>query len=79
MARCEMKSMPSLLMAPLDGATRTDRDDDKAHVGRDVTVLMAPRISRDRKVSRQARAVSVVSGNVSWSSGIEGLDVNENK
>ena len=40
---------------------------------------MAPRISRDRKVSRQARAVSVVSGNVRWCSGIEGLDVNENK
>ena len=30
-------------------------------------------------MSRQTRAVSVVSGNVSWSSGIEGLDVDENK
>ena len=79
LASCLKKSMPSLLMAPLDGATRTDRDDDKAHVGRDVTVLMAPRMSRDRKVSSQARAVSVVSGNVRWCSGIEGLDVNENK
>ena len=36
-------------------------------------------MSRDRKVSRQARAVSVMSGNVSWSSGIKGLDVDENK
>ena len=63
----------------VDGAARANRDDDKAHVGRDVTVLVAPRMSRDRKVSRQARAVSVMSGNVSWSSGIKGLDVDENK
>ena len=47
-----MKSMPSLA---IDGATRADRDDDEAHVRRDVTVLMATRFSRDRKVSRQSR------------------------
>ena len=42
-------------------------------------VLIAPRMGRDRKVSRQTRAVSVVSGDVSWGSGIEGLDVDEDK
>ena len=40
---------------------------------------MASRMGRDRKVSSQTRAVSVVSGDVSWGSGIEGLDVDENK
>ena len=49
----------------IDGATCADRDDDEAHVRRDVAVLMATRVSRNRKVSRQSRAVSVVSSNVS--------------
>ena len=40
---------------------------------------MAPRVGRDRKVSCQTRAVSVVRGNVRWGSGIEGLDVDENE
>ena len=40
---------------------------------------MAPRMSRNRKMGRQTRAVSVVSCNVSWASGIEGLDVDEDE
>ena len=35
----------------IDGSTRADGDDDEAHARRDVTVLMAPRVSRNRKVS----------------------------
>ena len=40
---------------------------------------MAPRMGRNRKVGRQTRAVSVVRGDVRWSSGIEGLDVDEDE
>ena len=40
---------------------------------------MAPRMSRNREVSSQTRAVSVVSGDVRWGSGIKGLDVDENE
>ena len=40
---------------------------------------MAPRMGRDRKMSSQTRAVSVVRGDVRWGSGIEGLDVDENE
>ena len=63
----------------IDGATCADRDDDEAHVRRDVAVLMATRVSRNRKVSRQSRAISMVSCDVRWSRGIEGLDVNEDE
>ena len=43
----------------------THRNDDESHVGGDVAVLVATRVSGNRKVSGQARAVSVVSCNVS--------------
>jgi hypothetical protein len=49
----------------IDGSTRADRDDDEAHVRRDVTVLMATRVSRNREVGSQSRAIGVVSSNVS--------------
>jgi hypothetical protein len=49
----------------VDGAARADRDDDEAHIGPDVTILVAPRVSSDGKVGRHARAISVVSCNVS--------------
>jgi hypothetical protein len=48
----------------VDGAARADRDDDETHVGPEVTILVAPRVSSDGKVGRHARAVSVVSCNV---------------
>jgi hypothetical protein len=63
----------------VEGSARADRDDDKAHVGSEVTVLVATRVSGDGKVSRQALAVSVVSCNVGRASRIEGLDVDEDK
>ena len=49
----------------IDGSTRADGDDDKAHARRDVTVLMATRVSRNREVGSQSRAICVVSSNVS--------------
>ena len=48
----------------IDGSTCADGDDDEAHARRDVTVLMATRVSRNREVSSQSRAIGVVSSNV---------------
>ena len=48
----------------VDGAARADHDDDETHIGPDVAILVAPRVSSDGKVGRHARAVSVVSCNV---------------
>ena len=49
----------------IDGSTRADGDDDEAHARPDVTVLMATRVSRNREVGSQSRAIGVVSSNVS--------------
>ena len=43
----------------VDGAARADRDDDEAHIGPDVAILVAPRVSSDGKVGRHAPARSV--------------------
>jgi hypothetical protein len=63
----------------VDGAARADRDDDEAHIGSDVTILVAPRVSSDGKVGRHARAVSVVSCDVGCASRVESFDVDEDK
>jgi hypothetical protein len=61
----------------IDGPTGTNSDDDEAHTGGKITVLMAARVRGNSQVSREARTVSVVSSDVRWASGVEGLDVNQ--
>jgi hypothetical protein len=63
----------------VDGAARADRDDDETHVGPEVTILVAPRVSSDGKVGRHARAVSVVGCDVGCASRVESFDVDEDK
>jgi hypothetical protein len=64
----------------VDGAARADRDEhDEAHIGPDVTILVAPRVSSDGKVGRHARAVSVVSCDVGCASRVKSFDVDEDK
>ena len=64
-----MKAIPSEL--------RAYSDDYQAHVGTNVSVLVAARVSRNGKVGRETRSVSMVSCNVSRASSIKGLDVDE--
>ena len=61
----------------IDGPTGTNSDDDEAHTGGKITVLMAARVRGNSQVSRKARAISVMSSNVCWAGGVEGLDVNQ--
>ena len=63
----------------VDGAARADRDDDEAHIGPDVAILVAPRVSSDGKVGRHARAVSVVGCDVGCASRVKSFDVDEDK
>jgi hypothetical protein len=63
----------------VDGAARADRDDDEAHIGPDVAILVAPRVSSDGKVGRHARAVSVVGCDVGCASRVQSFDVDEDK
>ena len=61
----------------VEGSTRAYSDDYQAHVGSKVSVLVAARVSRNGKVGRETRSVSMVSCNVSRASSIKGLDVDK--
>ena len=59
----------------IDGPTGTHSDDDEAHAGGKITILLTARARGDSQVSRKARAISVIGSDVCWASSIKGLDV----
>ena len=61
----------------IDGPTGTHSDDDEAHAGGKITILLTARARGDSQVSRKARAISVIGSDVCWASSVKGLDVNQ--
>jgi hypothetical protein len=48
----------------IDGPTGTNSDDDEAHTGGKITILLTARARGDSQVSRKARAISVIGSDV---------------
>jgi len=61
----------------IDGPTGTHSNDDEAHAGGKITILLTARARGDSQVSRKARAISVIGSDVCWASSVKGLDVNQ--
>ena len=61
----------------IDGPTGTHSDDDEAHTGGKITILLTARARGDSQVSRKARAIRVIGSDVCWASSVKGLDVNQ--
>ena len=61
----------------IDGPTGTNSDDDEAHPGGKIPILLTARARGDSQVSRKARAIRVISSDVCWASSVKGLDVNQ--
>jgi hypothetical protein len=61
----------------IDGPTGTNSDDDEAHTGGKITILLTARARGDSQVSRKARTIGVIGSDVCWASSVKGLDVNQ--